>query len=269
MKDLQVNLERIIAKAGGKWGIVVEDLDTNKRLTINEKDQFAAQSIIKIPIMVALFAAQYEKKIDFSELINLKREDIVQGAGNLQFLSPGIQLPIYDLITLMIIQSDNTATNMLIDLLGLEEINRIMEHFGMEKSCLRKKLMIYPVTEHDCENYITASDSSLLLNKMAKGKIISRYSSEQMIKILKQQQIRNGLPAYLPGNNNEIIGVLPKWELANKTGWGTEHQHDVGILYINQRSVTISALSQDINSIRSLTALAEIGKAVYEYVQGQ
>ena len=267
MKELQGNLERIIADAGGEWGIVVEDLNTNKRLTINADDQFAAQSIIKVPIMVALFTAYEEKKINLDELLSLKRADIVQGAGNLQFLTSGIQLPVYDLITLMIIQSDNTATNLLIDLIGLKEINRVMEYLGMEKSCLRKKLMIYPVTENDCENYSTASDIALLLRKMATGKIISRNSSAHMIKILKQQQIRNGLPAYLPESNNEIIGVLPKWELANKTGWDTEYQHDVGILYVGQRSVTISALSQKVDATKSLHALAKIGQEVYKYVQ--
>ena len=266
MNNLQGKLENIVADAGGEWSIVVEDLDTHHRLVIHPTVQFAAQSIIKVPIMAALFEAHEKKLVDLGEFITLKREDIVQGAGNLQFLSPGIQLPVYDLITLMIIQSDNTATNLLIDLLGLDEINKFMEQIGMENSCLGRKLMIYPVTEFDCQNYITASDTSLLMKKIATGQLISRNSCQHMIRILKQQQIRNGLPAYLPASSNEIIGVLPTWELANKTGWDADHQHDAGILYVNQRSVTITALSRQVDSLKSLHALARIGQEVYDYV---
>ncbi|MFB4167333.1 serine hydrolase [Virgibacillus sp. JSM 102003] len=265
MKSLQNSIENIVMNAGGEWAVVVEDLDKEKMIDINSNIQFPAKSLIKVPIMAALFATYERRKIILSNYLTLKREDIVKGSGILQLLSPGTQLTIYDLMTLMIVQSDNTATNILIDLIGFEEVENFMQSIGMEDSCLKKKLMIYPVqNEFDNENYITASDISLLFRKLATGKVISLYSSQQMISILKQQQIRNGIPAYLPNSKSTIIGVQPKWELANKTGWDSEHQHDAGILYAGQRSMAISVLSKNADSTKALDAIANIRKEVYQ-----
>lgn len=265
MEKLKDTLNNLAVEAGGHWGIVVEDLHSNDMLEINSNRQFAAKSIIKIPIMAAVFAAYEDQQLSFSDLVTLKQEDMVGGSGVLQHLSPGIQLPVYDLVTLMIIQSDNTATNILVDMIGFNRVQEIMEQIGMEKSCFRKKLMIYPAKEN-VENFITARDIATLLKKLAAGNILSGYSCERMINILKKQQILNGLPAYLPASDSEVIGVTPKWELANKTGWDVGHQHDVGILYVGEKCFTIVALSEKVQSNVALETLAKIGREVYHYI---
>src|SRR5690625_4703146 len=167
------------------WGITIEHLNTNKKLMINDQESFAAQSMIKVPIMAAAFDAYENGELNLSDSIPLHREFQVGGSGILQHISPGTTLTIYDLITLMIIQSDNAATNILIDLLGFSKIQAVMEAYGMEQSVIRKKLMIYPVTDVDVENYMTPADIHLFYKKLALGKVISRYSSEEMVKILK------------------------------------------------------------------------------------
>ncbi|MFC7395295.1 serine hydrolase [Scopulibacillus cellulosilyticus] len=262
MEKLKEDILTMIEKAGGTWGIVIEDLDRNLRWGINEHVQFPAESVIKIPIMAAVFSAVEKQQISLSEEIVLKRENLVGGSGILQHLTPGIRLPVFDLLTLMIVQSDNTATNMLIDLAGIKHIQQTLRDIGMEESSFQRKLIIYPADTNK-RNVITASDISVLLNALATGKIVSRHSCQQMINIMKKQQIRNGLPAYLPDPDPEMIGGMPKWELANKTGWSGDRQHDVGILYAGDRTVTITALSQGVNSAIALDTLAKIGKGIY------
>lgn len=268
MNNLERKIEATIVEAGGKWGIIVEDLkDKKKRIVINETELFAAQSIIKVPIMAAVFAAYEDKKLNLNDLKKLRKEDIVGGTGVLKHMSVGLEITVFDLVTLMIIQSDNTATNILIELVGFEKIKSMMEYGGMVNSCFMKKLMIYPATNKDMENYITAEDIHLFYKKLTEGKILSRDSSEQMIRILKKQQIRNALPFYLPEINNDILGEEPKWQLANKTGTGHHIQHDVGILYVRDQSVLITVLSKNLTAVKSLHTIAHIGKEVYDYLK--
>lgn len=267
MKTLQNKVEAIIEKAEGHWAVAIHDINTNESFELNGHDQFKAQSIIKVPIMAAVFAAYEQKKLCLSDKIPLKREDIVGGAGVLPYLTVGLELTIYDLMTLMIIQSDNTATNMLVDLVGFEAIQTIMEQAEMKNSCFRKKLAIYPAVEEDVENYISAADLNLFLTKLAIGKIVSGYSSRRMISIMKNQQYRNALPFYFPEPiESDVIGVGPKWELAHKTGWDTGYQHDSGILFVGDRSIAITVLSQKVNNARALLTIAAIGKEVFDFV---
>lgn len=267
MKALQEKIESMMTEIQGHWAVAIHDLNTNESFALNEHDQFKAQSMIKVPIMAAVFAAYEQKQLSLSDKVPLRREDIVGGAGVLPHLTVGLELPIYDLITLMIIQSDNTATNMLVDIVGFEAIQTIMEQAGMKDSCFRKKLVIYPAVEDDIENYISAADMNLFLSQLAKGQIISGYSSRHMITIMKHQQYRNALPFYFPTPiESDIIGVGPKWELAHKTGWDTGCQHDGGILYVGDRSIAMTVLSQNVNNVEALLTIAKIGKAVFDHM---
>lgn len=266
MEQLSPRILQYTSQAGGTWGIVVEDLDRAERFEHNAQELFTAESIIKVPIMAGVFAAVERGEISLGDRLTLKREEMVGGSGVLFCLTPGIQLSVYDLMMLMIIQSDNTATNMLVDLIGSERIQQTMRDFGMKESRFLKKLMTYPVDTPD-KNVITAADIALLLRKLTTGDYLTRHACEQMIAILKKQQIRNGLPAYLPACESVLLGGQPKWELANKTGWDTGSQHDVGIFYANRRTFTITVLSKDVDQVTALDTLGNIGKALYLYAQ--
>lgn len=267
MDQLHKKIEEIIHAADGEWGIVIEDLNLKKKFSINEKQLFAAQSIIKVPIMAAVYKAYEQGEFKLSDPLPLLREQLVGGAGVLQHFSPGTELSIYDLVMLMIIQSDNTATNILIELVGFDRINQVMQAGGMKESRLKKKLMILPHTKEDVENYISAEDIHIFYKNIAYGKVVSGYSCLQMIEILKKQQFRNAIPYDLPENDREIIGSIPEWELANKTGWDSNYQHDVGILYVQDRSAIITALSKNAGAKVSLNIISKIGKEVYEYLK--
>ncbi|HET7579126.1 MAG TPA: serine hydrolase [Bacillales bacterium] len=265
MEHLKQQLKQIVEVAGGSWAIVLEDLDREEKWNLNGEQPFYAASVIKLPIMAAVFAAADKGKFKLGDCLTLKREDLVGGSGVLQHLSPGIELPIYDLAMLMIIQSDNTATNILIDLVGKDPIREAMQDLGMSDSAFYTKLMTVPVDSP--RNSITASDVSGLLKKLALGKFVSLYACEQMIDILKKQQVRNGLPGYLPDDDSEIVGVNPEWEVANKSGWVTGIHHDAGIFYVGSRTMIVTAFSKGCDTLVAPDALAKIGKAVYTYMK--
>ncbi|WP_340084282.1 serine hydrolase [Siminovitchia sp. FSL H7-0308] len=264
MKTVEIRVKKLMEQAGGDWGIMIEDIQNDISWGYEAHTPFPAESIIKIPIMAAVFSAAENRQLRLSDCVSMNQGDQVGGAGALQYVTPGIELSIYDLLVLMIVQSDNTATNMLIDLVGMEAIQQTLLEAGMKNSRFQRKLMVYPAREH-LQNIVTAADVSFMLRKMAAGQLVSRHACEQMIQIMKWQQYRNGLPSQLPSPSGKIAGEIPKWELAHKTGWDLNRQHDAGILYTGQRTMIISVLSENVSSKTALDVLGEIGKAVYDY----
>lgn len=265
MEGLQQRLSQLIAEAEGEWGVVVEDLERGERFEHQPQEPFIAESVIKVPIMAAVYAAANRGAFSLNDCLTLRREDLVGGSGFLFALSPGLRLTIRDLVTLMIIQSDNTATNMLIDLIGKEQIDRTMGEAGMKQSVYSRKLMIYPADIAE-NNRITAGDVAGLLRLISTGRFISRRACDEMISILKKQQVRNGLPSMLPSASDEQADAAD-WELACKSGWDTGRQHDVGVLYTKGQSIVIVALSKDVESQPALRTLGLLGKAVYNYAR--
>jgi beta-lactamase class A len=268
-ETLQTRLASIIEQAQGTWGVVVEELGAGIRYEHLPDESFIAESVIKVPIMAAVFAAAHKGAFSLDDRLALRREDLVKGSGLLYALSPGMQLSIRDLVTLMIIQSDNTATNILIDLVGKEGVDQTMIELGMERSRYVRKLMIYPV-DIQGNNMITARDVSGMLGRLAAGQFLGRQACEEMIAIMKKQQFLNGLPSLLPVLDVDGKEERPTyWEIASKGGWDTGRQHDAGLLHTKGRCFVMTALSQDVEADKALYTLGCIGRAVYEYAQGK
>ncbi|GIN97764.1 serine hydrolase [Siminovitchia terrae] len=264
MKTAEMQIKKLIDQAGGDWGIMVEDVENDISWGYRTVASFPAESVIKIPIMAAVFSAAENKELKLCDHVKVHLDDRVGGAGALQYLTPGIELSVYDLLVLMIVQSDNTATNVLIDLVGIEHIQQTLSETGMKDSSFQRKLMVYPA-QSDLQNTVTVADVNLMLRKLIDGQLVSRHACEQMIQILKWQQFRNGLPSKLPSPMPKMAGGIPKWELAHKTGWDTDRQHDVGILFTGNRTMIVSVLSDNVSSETAWNVMGDIGKIIYDY----
>ncbi|KZE44554.1 hypothetical protein AV540_24030 [Brevibacillus parabrevis] len=262
--ELEKRLSEIVQEAEGIWGVVVKELGVPKGICFEHQpdELFIAESVIKVPIMAAVYAACEQGKARIEDQLPLRKEDLVGGSGFLYALSPGLKLSIRDLVTLMIIQSDNTATNMLIDFVGKELIDQTMRELGMERSYYSRKVMIYP-QDVTTNNMITAGDVARMLEHIVSGSGFSRAARTEMIAIMNKQQVLNGLPSQLPSASNQ--DRLPGWELACKSGWDAGRQHDVGILFVEGRQFAIAALSQDVTPEAALHTLGLLGRAVYDY----
>lgn len=266
LKQLTERIASITEMTGGTWGISLFDIDTKETWEVNEHLPFYAASVIKIPIMIAVFAASLREEIKLSSTMMLKREDIVGGSGVLQHMTPGTVFTIYDLVTLMIIQSDNTATNMLIDLVGTHNIQESMKDSGLETSRFYHKMMRKETNQKET-NRITAHEMTNMLLKIAMGKIVSAEACREMITILKKQQIRNSLPVKIPESDEPVSGAPKQWELANKTGNVSGFRHDIGIFYVEKRWFIASILSKGVNDLDSPEVIGKIGLSIYNYLR--
>lgn len=211
----------------GLMGIYIDDLMGNV-VKINEKEKFETASTIKLFILASLFERIEKGELSLSDMLEYKQEHVIDGSGVLSSMEVGTKLSVRNVATLMIIVSDNIATNMLIDFLGVGQINDCIQRLGCGDTILHNRI--------DFEKYSklgtsTPEDYARMWVRMAQGKLISAKASEQMLKICRQQHYNTMLtknlpPYYLDADNydEEIIYV------ASKSGSMNACRNDGGIV---------------------------------------
>ena len=227
LDTIELNVADQIKALPGKTGFYYENLVTGERAAYHEEERMMAASVIKLFVMTEAFTRFEEGTLSPDRIIRMRREDCVPSCGALTYLHDGIEVTVLDLVTLMIIFSDNTATNVLIDLLGIEEINRTIRRLGYRNTVLQRKMYDTEKSKRGIQNYITAAETGCLLREMYQGRLVSRQASEKMISILKNQQLCSKIPFYLQALPDEP-------EIAHKTGEDCGITHDVGIVYAKQ-----------------------------------
>lgn len=251
-----VDLSELTKDLAGVAGVVLHDPDSGVELAWNLDERFRAASLIKLPIFWHFYAACARGQVDPAEGIVLTREQMVPGFGALRSLQPGLTLRLRDLAALMILVSDNTATNILIDRLGIEPINATIADLGMADTILMRKM--YDYRDPAKNNYTTPRDVARFYRQLlASDERMAPYQAE-MISTFLGQQCRNKLPAGLPGR--------PK--IAHKTGDDEGIEHDAGIFFGAGRRLIAVVMTKDLARNPDGVALCRrIGEIAYQYVQ--
>lgn len=206
----------------GKVSIWARQPASGEEISFQPDLPHVAASIIKIPLMAEAFHRREIGEMNFQEEFILRDEDKMPSCGALNRLHSGLRLTAEDLINLMIILSDNTATNLLFDRLGLENVNLEMARLGLSGlSRCRRKLFDAELSRQGIENEVTARDMGSLLESMLKEELISPAASREMLDILLSQRLNGKMPFYLHSH-----GI----RCAHKTGEDDGITHDVGII---------------------------------------
>ena len=202
----------------GKIGFYCRYLGEEIVWTHNPDLPLCAASVIKLPIMVTAMRDIAAGALDPDRIVRIEPQMKQPGCGTLTRMHDGLEVTITDLITLMIIVSDNTATNIMIDLLTPEHVNNTMEELGIPGISLLRKMFDYEMSKKGITNRVIG----LLLERMATGTLLGKESDDAMLKILLDQQLNGKLPFFL---DSEDI------ECAHKTGEDHGITHDVGIIF--------------------------------------
>src|SRR5215467_7856598 len=132
---LESNIQNVIKSVGATWGIYIKCLETGEEIAINADQQMDTMSVIKLPLMAEAFRQMEEGKFKLTDRITLTDAEKRPGTGVIRSLDAGAQLTIKDLLTLMVIVSDNTATDLMYDKVGgIEPVNRLMEEWGLKQT---------------------------------------------------------------------------------------------------------------------------------------
>jgi len=248
-------LNKAVATASslaGEIGLYILDTATGQEADFHADQPLEAASVIKIPIMVEAFRQKEEGLIDFDAPVTIRKEDKLPSCGALTYLHDGVTVSVGDLVTLMIILSDNTATNLLIDRLGNVHINREISHLGLTGTKLNRKLFQPELSRQGVQNYVTARDMGILLKAMLDGTLISADASKKMLEILGNQRLNGKMPFFLHDQ-----GI----KCAHKTGEDDGITHDVGIIFADS-TVIFCFLSNHTDVPRAERAIQDIAALV-------
>ncbi len=197
--DQRVRAE--LSQFKGKVHLYAKNLDTGATYEFGGDDRVQTASTIKIAIMIEAFARVSEGKVKWSDELTLAKEKKVPGAGILQELSDGLHLSFRDAVTLMMTMSDNTATNLVIDVLSADAVNQRMETLGLKETRLMRRVFGGGESAEGKkpENKIfglgrtTPHEMVAIMEKLERGEVVSAAASQEMLALMKREQGTNGI----------------------------------------------------------------------------
>lgn len=227
----------------GKYGVWFEDLETGGFFEINGREKMTAASLIKLPVMLALYREAEAGRINLDEVYQLKAEDKVGGGGSLYSRPEGYQITFRQMAELMGKQSDNTAFNIVVKRLGKEKIQNLIDSLGMRGTSFE-------------ENLTTPEDMALFFRKLYKENLIYEKDREEILGFLTQTIWEDRIPAGVPA------GV----RVSHKIGTEAGVISDAGIVF-GRRPFILVIMSEGVNKIEAKKALPEITRQIYEMTQ--
>jgi beta-lactamase class A len=249
LERLQSSIERITASVNATWGIYVKSIETNEEVAIGADRQMETMSTIKIPLMIEVFEQIKAGKFKLTDKYTFDAADLRGGTGVIRSLEPGAVLTVKDLITLMVIVSDNTATDVLYKMVGgPDAVNRRMEALGLQKTraqtlaapwfdALRSATSteaFYREGKHPF-GLTTPREMGSILEKMERGLLVDKPSSELMLQIMRGQLYRTRIPRYITG-----------YRIPHKTGDFLPYVgDDVGMLEAPGKTIVVSIFTGD------------------------
>lgn len=224
----------------GEWGIYINNISENLEIQHNANIEFPSASLIKLPILVSTMMAVADGVLDLKTKIYVNNQNITKeemsGSGIILHLSMPIELTLYDLCYLMIVVSDNFATDLIIDMVGVDRINASLKNIGLKSTYINSKLSKY--TQLQGKNPITPFEIGYLLRMIATDKL---PFSQEIFNILSCQIYNNRLPYFLPFEEIENDRLV----VAHKTGTIHGIAHDAGIVKFLDRQYVICLLTKN------------------------
>ena len=259
---LEATINDIDRNLDGVLGVAIEDLITGQRFLLHGDSVFPQASSIKIAVLAELYhqaqlSAQGESgKAKLTDLYTVRAADLVQDSDIMGGLTPGVtQITNRDLATMMVAVSDNSATNVLIDRLGMENVNALLDSLALHDTKLRRKMMDVKAAAEGRENISTPQDMLTLLEKIYQEKVLNKEMTADFVKMLSTHK-DSFIPRDLPDG----------LQIANKPGELEAVRNDSGIVFLQNRPYIICVMTTYLVRERDgEEAIAKISAAAYRY----
>jgi beta-lactamase class A len=270
---LEARLDELAHGFSGKVALYVRDIGSGELITRDPDAVVPTASCIKLFVLMELMRRVAAGDFTLEQKIPVLAAQQVGGSGVLKELSAGIELPLRDVGTLMIVLSDNTATNMLVDLLGLKAINRMIHGLGLTRTTMFNKVDFNAIGD-DVRGFAvsTAGEFGQALERVAAGTFVDRRACDTIIDIMERQQYLDLLPRYLPYNPYARELKAPQaLRIANKTGFYMGVRCDAALLFLPGRTLVAVAFTRDSKDLtfnpdnENAIFLGCVGRAVHDY----
>ncbi len=232
-QKLDASIREADKSLDGVLGVYVLDLTTGNAIASNADETFPTASTIKIAILAELFRQAQQGKFNLNETYTLQSSDLVGGSGVAAALTPGAtKLTLRDVAALMISVSDNSMTNVIINRIGMDNVNALLDSLGLTHTRLRRKMMDIKAAAEGRENISTPREMSQLLEALYKGKVLNKQFNEDFFNLLSVHK-----ESYIPRNLPEDLRI------ANKPGELEGVRNDCGIVFTGKRPYALCVMS--------------------------
>ena len=242
-----------IGNTDGNIAVIYRNLENDRYYNVGNCDIFKSAGIVKLLVLIEVFNQINNKKLKKEDIHILKKKDKIESIGVISSLHEGIELTIEDLYRLMICVGDNSAVNILMDILGIKEINRTLEKSGFEKTRINRKLFDKSSQKKGVENYFSIQEVGDIMTRLYHRQIITGKCSEEIINVLKTQQ-RGSIFKHHFGEDLEI---------AHQTGEDEDILHDVGIVF-SEKPFILCLASSGMNIRNSESILRDVTLMCYK-----
>jgi beta-lactamase class A len=219
----------------------------------NGARRFVAASTVKIAIMIELFRQIDAGRRSLGDVRTFKAADVTSGSGVIMHLHPGLPFTLGDLVYLMMSISDNAATNMLIDVVGIAEINTTMKSLGMKNSALGRLMRGRPMLSDEQENWSVCDEYTAVISGLLMGKVAAPESCAQMVALLEKQQNDRRIARFLPKDHR------PRW--GSKTGSLPGVVNDIGFIITDRGPMCIAVCVENTDGLPGEEIIGRISQA--------
>ena len=232
-QKLESKIEQVDRNLDGVMGVAIEDLTTGDHYFLREDEVFAQASSIKITGLANLYLQAQQGKLKLTDLYTVQTSDLVPDSDIVNGLTPGVtRITLRDLATMMVAVSDNSATNVLIDRVGMQNVNAMLDGLGLSHTRLRRKMMDLEAAKQGRENISTPREMMTLLDAIYHGKLLNKESTGDFFKMLSTNK-QSFIPRDLP----------PDLKVANKPGELEAVRNDSGIVFVEGRPYVICVMT--------------------------
>jgi beta-lactamase class A len=233
-KRLDARVAEAVEKFDGVMGVAIVDLTDGRAILKNADRVFPTASSIKIAVLLELYHQEQTGKAKLNDVYTFDPKDLVEDSQIMTGLTPGVtKVTNRDLAQFMVAVSDNAAANVLIDRVGMQNVNATLRGLGLTKTMLRRKMMDIAAARRGDENVSTPQEMARLLETISKGKALNKELTDALIKQLKTLKKDSWLSANLPSDV----------ELADKPGSLEGVRTDSGIIFAKKRPFVISVMT--------------------------
>ncbi len=230
--QMQDRIQTELAAFPGVAGFCLEDLATHDSIGLNADVLFPVASSIKIPVLLTLLDKAERDDIDLQRRIAVTQDMITPGSGVLAYLDGPLELSVLDIAQLMILVSDNTATNLCIDWAGMDDTNALMEALGLSQTRIRRKMQDQAAVARNDENISSPAEGVRLMRALQEGRP-SRSVADQCMAILQK-----------PNRGPIERAVPPGTPVANKPGGMERVRCDVGIVGLERHPYAVAVMTK-------------------------
>jgi len=232
-QKLEASITDVDRHLDGVMGVAIEDLTSGQRFQLRGDEVFPQASSIKTALLTGLYRQVQDGKLKLTDLYTVQASDLVPDSDIMNGLTAGTtRVTLRDLATMVVAVSDNSATNVLMDKVGMDNVNALMDSLGLKHTRLRRKMMDLKAAGEGRENISTANEMATLLDQLYRGKVLNKELTDDFFNLLSTHK-SSFIPRDLPDD----------LKIANKPGELEGVRNDSGVVFVQNRPYVICVMT--------------------------